>query len=262
MNFLIYIEHAAENLQFYLWYRDYVRRFSELPSSEQGLAPVWTVEQEERAIAAQSGPGVRTKKGELNEMFRGTDFDPRAKSTPLETGRNPFNTPPRTPNVENDSLAPSSVGWTDGASTAQSVGPRSFKKKAADAFDAAGHLQPCECAETSRAYMFFDNRQLPSDRSKRKYHASSPFMLRMVVLASSICLLRNAMSFWKLCRRPPILARSEELLERWNGLCAIKPTLISSVGQSAMEIDRGSSLPVVWVLEALSPVLLPQSSLP
>ncbi|KAL9624696.1 MAG: hypothetical protein Q9160_001050 [Pyrenula sp. 1 TL-2023] len=142
MNFLIYIEHAAENLQFFLWYQDYVRRFSELPSNEQALAPVWTAEQEERALAAQAGNGPRPPKSDVNGMFKGTDFDPRAKSHHFETGHNPFNTPPRTPNGEKDSIAPSATAWIEDGSTMQSSGSRSYGKKAAEAFETAGQLQP------------------------------------------------------------------------------------------------------------------------
>ncbi|KAI9887461.1 MAG: hypothetical protein M1823_000719 [Watsoniomyces obsoletus] len=42
MDYLAHIELAAENLQFYLWYRDYCRRFAETPASEKALAPEWT----------------------------------------------------------------------------------------------------------------------------------------------------------------------------------------------------------------------------
>jgi hypothetical protein len=42
MNFLKYIELSAENLQFFLWYRDYSKRFNELPASEKALSPEWT----------------------------------------------------------------------------------------------------------------------------------------------------------------------------------------------------------------------------
>lgn len=45
MNYLKYIELAAENLQFYLWVRDYTKRFNNLPASDRALAPEWTVSQ-------------------------------------------------------------------------------------------------------------------------------------------------------------------------------------------------------------------------
>lgn len=39
MDYLMYIEHSAENLQFYLWYRDYLRRWNALPASQRALSP-------------------------------------------------------------------------------------------------------------------------------------------------------------------------------------------------------------------------------
>ena len=42
MDYLVYVEHNAENLQFYLWYKDYVKRFEALSDSEKALSPEWT----------------------------------------------------------------------------------------------------------------------------------------------------------------------------------------------------------------------------
>jgi hypothetical protein len=47
MDYLIYIEHNAENLQFFLWYRDYERRFYDLPGKERVLSPEWIPETKE-----------------------------------------------------------------------------------------------------------------------------------------------------------------------------------------------------------------------
>lgn len=44
MDYLIYIERNAENLQFYLWYIDYVRRWNELPAKDRVLSPEWQPE--------------------------------------------------------------------------------------------------------------------------------------------------------------------------------------------------------------------------
>jgi hypothetical protein len=44
MDYLVYIEYTAENLQFYLWYKDYVRRFDKLPAKEKALSPEWVPE--------------------------------------------------------------------------------------------------------------------------------------------------------------------------------------------------------------------------
>jgi hypothetical protein len=51
MDYLVYIEHNAENLQFYLWYRDYERRFNALPENEKALSPVWIPEKEVPTLA-------------------------------------------------------------------------------------------------------------------------------------------------------------------------------------------------------------------
>lgn len=41
MNYLKYIELSAENLQFYLWLRDYTKRFEQLSEYEKALSPEW-----------------------------------------------------------------------------------------------------------------------------------------------------------------------------------------------------------------------------
>lgn len=41
MEYLVYVSHDAENLQFWLWYEDYSRRFFAAPKSEQALSPPW-----------------------------------------------------------------------------------------------------------------------------------------------------------------------------------------------------------------------------
>jgi len=91
MNYLKYIELSAENLQFFLWYRDYVKRFSEMPSKQQALAPEWTVEQSEAETQTQG----RQKKisPEANAILKGTDFADAPKVTEGEKV-NPFYTPP------------------------------------------------------------------------------------------------------------------------------------------------------------------------
>lgn len=41
MDYMIYVTHDAEILQFYLWYRDYCKRFDLLRPSDRALSPVW-----------------------------------------------------------------------------------------------------------------------------------------------------------------------------------------------------------------------------
>jgi hypothetical protein len=44
MDYLVYVAHDAENLQFYLWFKDYTKRFGELNRDEQALSPEWKTE--------------------------------------------------------------------------------------------------------------------------------------------------------------------------------------------------------------------------
>lgn len=148
MDFLRYIEYDAENLQFYLWYRDYCKRFAELPESEQNLAKEWTPEQ---ALAEKNNAEKEKlpKKiaPEAAAALKGTDFDPQTKVMIPEAVPNPFNTPPRTPSAtDRDSVAPSTVGWSEDGSTLPH-GTLNYGKKTQAAFDEAGALQPCMFVE-------------------------------------------------------------------------------------------------------------------
>lgn len=155
MDFLRYIEYDAENLQFYLWYRDYCKRFAELPESEQILAKEWTPEQ---ALAEKTN----TEKEKLPKkiapeaaaVLKGTDFDPRSKAVMPEAVPNPFNTPPRTPSAtDRDSVAPSTVPWSEDGSTLP-AGSLPHGKKTQAAFDEAGALQPCMFAQCTSSASF------------------------------------------------------------------------------------------------------------
>ena len=147
MNYLIYIEYAAENLQFFLWHRDYVKRFSELPTKEQVLAPEWTAEQaEEEALASQAAAtaGQKPVSREAAAVFKGTKFAHPTASTVELKSSDPFNTPPRTPTVERiDSPPPSDFEWEH--LSVRRTPSQSYRKKAANAFAEADlKWQPCK----------------------------------------------------------------------------------------------------------------------
>ena len=142
MNYLIYIEHAAENLQFFLWYTDYVKRFANLPEREKALAPVWTEEEPEKG---EHQPKQNISP-EAAAAFKGTDFAPT--TTVKDVSKNPFNTPPRTPRGDSESIATTEAAWSEGGSTlnvSRTTG-QSHHKQAADAFEGADlKWQPCKC---------------------------------------------------------------------------------------------------------------------
>jgi hypothetical protein len=140
MNYLKYIEHAAENLQFFLWYKDYAKRFEALPDSEKKLSPEWTVEQAEaEALAAHTQPRNHTKLSpETAAVFKGTDFESQPRINESEKN-NPFYTPPRTPSGE------SSRDETKSSAPSAMTGKSSHVRRAEGAFDDAGlKWQPCE----------------------------------------------------------------------------------------------------------------------
>ncbi|KAF1991658.1 hypothetical protein K402DRAFT_416935 [Aulographum hederae CBS 113979] len=139
MNYLKYIEHAAENLQFFLWHKDYTKRFNELPDSEKKLAPEWTMTKaESEALAAQM---TSRPKSNLNpavqEVFKGTDFAPPTKPSDNEKA-NPFYTPPRTPSEETRREDDASFVTSEGRTSASQTTKTTYAKKAGDAFDDAG----------------------------------------------------------------------------------------------------------------------------
>jgi hypothetical protein len=146
MNYLIYVEHSAENLQFYLWYKDYVRRFSEAKTVDISLAPEWTQTMEDDTIARLRRDHVDRMKPEPQaaKIFKGTDFEkPRSERRPTETsGSNPFSTPPRTPYRESSDRESDYAGSTP----VSSVPASSYRSQAADAFHHAGAKQPCTCS--------------------------------------------------------------------------------------------------------------------
>lgn len=131
MNFLKYIELSAENLQFFLWFRDYSKRFNELPASEQVLSPEWTGDQN---VPSETKTVPTPLNAEAAAMLKGTDFASDTKINRSEQGgSNPFYTPPRTPTSvdrRNESLD----SYDDSTATANI----DHTRRAAGAFESAG----------------------------------------------------------------------------------------------------------------------------
>lgn len=150
MNYLMYIEHSAENLQFFLWHRDYVARFRQVPECERDLAPEWTQAQEDETVARiQKDAAEKLRRGgpqPVGEIFRGTDFEKPALQGSVSTvsgGSNDdsfshFSTPPMTPRErDHDSLYTGS-----NAGSNLSGGTAAYRSLAGDAYAAAGAEKP------------------------------------------------------------------------------------------------------------------------
>lgn len=131
MNYLKYIERSAENLQFFLWYRDYCARFGQLPDYEKRLSPEWTKTDAEIIVK----PGPRKASVAITELFKDTTF--ADEKSPITDRVDPFNTPPISPSFDDSS---SSIDRTTLGTTIASPEPSSER-----AFDSAGvKLMPCE----------------------------------------------------------------------------------------------------------------------
>lgn len=150
MNYLIYIEHSAENLQFFLWHRSYVTRFHGARTADLVLASEWTMEMQEAAfdrLQKDHRDGLKRDPTTVAAVFKGTDFEKKGsrgltghdssmvleRPSPIfsEMGTNPFSTPPRTPDGE--------VQSTFGGSNAMS-----YRTQASEAFASADIKAPCE----------------------------------------------------------------------------------------------------------------------
>ncbi|KAF3050520.1 hypothetical protein E8E11_008782 [Didymella keratinophila] len=131
MNFLKYIELSAENLQFFLWYRDYSKRFNELPESEKVLSPEWTGSQ-----TTGEAPKLSKKNPEVNAILAGTDFasEKTAARSDKSNSNNPFFTPPHTPTADSHRREESLDSYDESMTT----GKVNHSERAAGAFENAG----------------------------------------------------------------------------------------------------------------------------
>ncbi|OTB02881.1 hypothetical protein M426DRAFT_264132 [Hypoxylon sp. CI-4A] len=131
MNYLIYVEHSAENLQFFLWYRDYVKRFDSAKTSDVQLSPEWTQAMEDEAAAKIQKDAVdkMRKKPKAADIFKGTDFE-KGPLEVVQENRDPFSTPPSTPSVR------------DGSSFLSDSQISGHRSQSRDIFGATGARQP------------------------------------------------------------------------------------------------------------------------
>ena len=147
MNYLIYIERAAENLQFFLWLRSYIARFDKLPEELKAIAPAISLEKLE---AEQQSARPKSSAGKLGReaaaLFREADFDAKDVAVQERAVISPFDD---SDSADADRPHGPASPWADDTATVQSSTKRSsnFQQIAANAFEAADvKLQPCERA--------------------------------------------------------------------------------------------------------------------
>ena len=90
MDYLVYVEFSAENLQFYLWFKDYVRRFETLPEKEKTLSPEFipgTDDIPDLTKDPEKGERTKTKRETSNALME-TGYE--GKSSLLNTSTSQF----------------------------------------------------------------------------------------------------------------------------------------------------------------------------
>ena len=92
MNYLKYVEYSAENLQFFLWFRDYSARWEKLSDSDKALSPAWARTHPER------------------DFFRAS-LCPQAKVTPPATAAKDIDAAENSPKVTFERFDPGDISF-------------------------------------------------------------------------------------------------------------------------------------------------------
>jgi hypothetical protein len=137
MDYLIYIAHDAETLQFYLWLQDYKRRYSALRKEEQYLSPEW------RAAKQAEDRRLAHKKSTAENLgdFPVMDKESAIRMTELSlAAKEVFDEPPMSPTAtatDYESFITKSVH-----------SQKTVQELAEDASQQAGlKWQPCTCLQ-------------------------------------------------------------------------------------------------------------------
>ncbi|KAF4448188.1 hypothetical protein F53441_8349 [Fusarium austroafricanum] len=139
MSYLIYVEHAAENLQFYLWFQGYEKRFNANSTADVKLAPEWTRAMQDETILKirKEQSDKMRKEPEAAEIFKGSDFEKKASRNDWNMSNtiDPFATPPQSSRGDE-------ISTYTASGTVNSLNAMSYQSQASDAFQMAGVQQP------------------------------------------------------------------------------------------------------------------------
>ncbi|KAJ1336034.1 Regulator of G protein signaling domain-containing protein [Microdochium nivale] len=259
MNYLVYIEHSAENLQFFLWFRDYNERFLTADTSDITLAQEWTQEMEdETVVKLQKDAAERLRKEPAAaQIFQGTDFEKGHDAT-IEN-RDPFGTPPRSARSEDNQSFVS--GNLSVASTQQT--------RASDAFKTAGVKQPftiqpfrSEIVRVITTYIAEDApRQLNLSARERKVlltalaYTTHPSAFRAVVRTVENTLRRQAhpnFIRWTICNGNP----ARVFFARGLGVGVILFSTVAAVIITLSKAGRGyRAIPAIGFVIGISTLI-------
>lgn len=151
VKYMIYVEHGAENLQFFLWHKDYTERFEKLPESEKVLSPEYkhpTVVPEALVRPRLFGKGNSEKKAAAKIIETAFDMAEKEQNhspqlaPPSPSWSNPFNTPPTTPDDASSKYGSQLTPFDSVVGT--SIGNIDHKAVAMGAYQSANvKVQPC-----------------------------------------------------------------------------------------------------------------------
>jgi hypothetical protein len=97
MDYLVYVEYNAENLQLFLWYRDYVRRFDALPKKEKTLSPEWIPEAKDLPDLSNDPEMGEKKKTKRDTLATAMDTGYDSKTATFFGDESEFRTTPASP---------------------------------------------------------------------------------------------------------------------------------------------------------------------
>lgn len=89
MNYLMYIERSAENLQFFLWYHNYVERWTQLPRCERERSPVWGLGKRVYLRSRPQSIKMEERIDKLSRTLTVLDGDTPAATQEATPARNP-----------------------------------------------------------------------------------------------------------------------------------------------------------------------------
>ncbi|KAF2083339.1 hypothetical protein K490DRAFT_69913 [Saccharata proteae CBS 121410] len=144
-DYLKYIERSVENLQFYLWLRDYTKRFDQLPQREKKLSKKFEITpcdaEAISALARRRQPRKPDSNAVAAAIFKGTSFEADAPKVTECEKSNPFgDSPPLTPSLDSHTGTKSFDSSTDGGLTARSYTTQDNHAQVTEAaFEEAGH---------------------------------------------------------------------------------------------------------------------------
>lgn len=190
MNYLKYIEYSAENLQFFLWYRDYSARWESLKDVEKSLAPEWTVSAEADHTVSTSRP--KRVAPEIAQVLSNSEFGHLPKVT--SDRADPFNTPPQSLSFEDKrEVASDNASSVSDEKTLLGSANSNHRALTEQAFDEAGlKWKPCMFHKRDVALFLVvpeaNKDQSPHSHIAMRCRGSSASISPMAALENSTCL--------------------------------------------------------------------------